>query len=66
MVAITAGKEATATDGVAYNGTLLLPTAPKYSKYELPPYFCLQASSESMPASDGEKSGLSAAERRKK
>ncbi len=57
-------KGATATNGAACNGMLLPPTAPEYGKYE-PPYFRLLASSESMPTSDGEKSSLSAAERKK-
>ncbi len=39
-------KGATATDGAAYNGTLLPPTAPEYGNYE-PPYYHSLASSES-------------------
>ncbi len=50
-----------ATDGATYNA-ILPPTAPKYDS----PYFHLPASSDSMPSSDGEKSGLSAAERKEK
>ncbi len=39
-------KGATATDGAAYNGTLLPPTAPEYGNYE-PPYYRPPVSSES-------------------
>ncbi len=47
-----------ATDGAAYNVTLLPPTAPEYGKYNLP-YYRPPALSESMPTSDGKKSGSS-------
>ncbi len=55
-------KGVTATiDGPAYNAMLLPPTAPEYGKYDSP-YFHPLGSSESMPASNGEKSSLSATE----
>ncbi len=62
-------KGVTATiDGPAYNAMLLPPTAPEYGKYDsqCSLYYHLPASSESIPASDGKKSGLSTAERRRK